>query len=138
MSDQQVQSNPEQAAWVREQFQKANGYLVEKGILTDQVLVKESRYLMPHVALWKFTERGTTEKVWAITGVCPTDHVDAKVAGDAREALKHFCLRWQLRADTILNDPKSDATQQKFANLLINHAEACYELVEQKDLWEGS
>lgn len=138
MSDQQAQNNPEQAAWVREQFQKANGYLVEKGILTDQVLVKESRYLMPHVALWKFTERGTTEKVWAITGVCPTDHVDAKVAGDAREALKHFCLRWQLRADTILNDPKSDTTHQKFANLLINHAEACYELVEQKDLWEGS
>lgn len=138
MSDQQVQSNPEQAAWVREQFQKANGYLVEKGILTDQVLVKESRYLMPHVALWKFTERGTTEKVWAITGVCPTDHVDAKAAANAREALKHFCLRWQLRADTILNDPKSDDTQQKFANLLINHAEACYELVEQEELWKGN
>ena len=85
MSDQQVQSNPEQAAWVREQFQKANGYLVEKGILTDQVLVKESRYLMPHVALWKFTERGTTEKVWAITGVCreisPKSHRYSTKAG---------------------------------------------------------
>ncbi|EGN75830.1 hypothetical protein A28LD_0881 [Idiomarina sp. A28L] len=136
MSEKQIESSPEQAAWVREQFQKANGYLVEKGILTDQVLVKESRYLIPHISLWKFTERGTTEKVWAVCGVCPTDHVDAAVAGNARDALKHFCLRWQLRADTILNDPKSDETQQKFAQLLISHAEACYELVEQESFWQ--
>lgn len=137
MSEEQVQSDPQQAAWVREQFQKANGYLVEKGIITDQVLVKESRYLMPHIAIWKFTERGTTEKVWAISGIVPTDHVDAKVANNARDALKHFCLRWQLRADNILNDANADATQQKFAALLIRHAEACYALVDNESFWEG-
>ncbi|MCL4410172.1 MAG: DUF4826 family protein [Firmicutes bacterium] len=131
----QAQANAEQATWVREHFQKANGYLVEKGLLTDKVLTKECRYLIPHLAIWKFTLRGSTDKVWAINGVCPSDYVDAGVAETARDALRHFSLRWQLRADNILNDANADETQQKFAQLLINHAEACYDIVEREDLW---
>ncbi|RUO22368.1 DUF4826 domain-containing protein [Aliidiomarina iranensis] len=137
MSEKQQESNPEQAAWVREHFQKANGYLAEKGILTDQVLVKESRYLIPHIALWKFSLRGSTDKVWAISGVCPTDHVNASVAGNARDALKHFCLSWQLRADKILTSENPDPTEKQFAELLIGHAEACYQLVLQDKFWEN-
>ncbi|RUO36520.1 DUF4826 family protein [Aliidiomarina sanyensis] len=135
MSQQAALSEQEMNNWVREQFQKANGYLAEKGILTDQVLTKESRYLAPHIAVWKFSLRGLTDKVWAISGVVPTDHVDAKVAKDARDALRHFSLRWQVRAEEILQSQPNE-TERKFAEVLVNHAEACYELVDNEQLWK--
>ncbi|TRW49770.1 DUF4826 family protein [Aliidiomarina halalkaliphila] len=137
MNNQPVMTEEEQNAWVREQFQKANGYLVEKGMITDQVLTKESLYLVPQIAVWKFTLKGVTDKVWAITGVVPTDHVDAKVAENPRDALRHFSLRWQLRAEEILQNERSDATERKFAEMLVVHAEACYGLVQNEELWQG-
>ncbi|WP_194755623.1 DUF4826 family protein [Aliidiomarina indica] len=137
MNDQPVMTEEQQNDWVREQFQKANGYLVEKGMITDQVLTKESLYLVPQIAVWKFTLKGVTEKVWAISGVVPTDHVDAKVAENPRDALRHFSLRWQLRAEEILNNKASDETQRKFAGMLIVHAEACYDLVQNDELWQS-
>lgn len=134
MSEQATFSEEEMNNWVREQFQKSNGYLAERGILTDQVLTKESRYLAPHIAVWKFTVRGVSERVWVISGVVPTDHVEAKVAATARDALRHFSLRWQVRADEILNSMPNE-TEKKFAEMLVTHAEACYDLVENESLW---
>ncbi|MBT4882928.1 MAG: DUF4826 family protein, partial [Glaciecola sp.] len=37
--------------WVREQFQRANKHLAENGVLFDSVVVEESRYLAPYVAV---------------------------------------------------------------------------------------
>ena len=40
-------SEEQRAEWVREQFQKANKFLAENGVLFDSVTTEESRYLMP-------------------------------------------------------------------------------------------
>lgn len=41
------------AQWVREQFQKANKHLAENGVLFESVVIEDSRYLAPMVAVWK-------------------------------------------------------------------------------------
>jgi len=132
----QPMTEEQQATWVRDQFQKANAYLAEKGILTERVLTKESRYLIPQIAIWKFDVQGTTEKTWAISGEVPTDHISANAAGTARDALRYFCYRWQLQADKILQEGDSaTATEKEFAALLVRNAESYYPLTEDEKMW---
>ncbi len=124
--------------WVRAQFQRANAYLAERGLITNVILTKESRYFVPHVALWKFTLQGLTEKVWAITGNdLPTDHIDASFAATPQDALRYFSYRWQLKADKILNsETPSDAEQKEFAEILIRSAEKIYPMSEDASMWK--
>lgn len=125
------------SAWVREHFQKANKYLAEQGIIVDRVLTKRCRYLVPLVAVWRFTTQDKKE-LWVINGDVPSDLVSAKVAENARDVLKHFALQWQLRADAIIQDPESetDAEQQRYASFLVGRAESLYEMTEQEALWK--
>lgn len=48
--------------WVREQFQKANRFLAEKGIVPAKVFAEECRYLAPLVALWKLESSMPSKK----------------------------------------------------------------------------
>ncbi|MCO4320639.1 DUF4826 family protein [Aliidiomarina quisquiliarum] len=132
MTEQEMQE------WVRAQFQRANAYLAERGLITNVILTKESRYFAPHLAVWKFTLQGLTEKVWAITGNdLPTDHIDASFAATPQDALRYFSYRWQLKADKILaSELPSDAKQQEFAQILIRSAEKIYPLSENPSLWQ--
>lgn len=125
--------------WVRTQFQAANKYLAENGIISDQVLTKESRYLIPHVAIWKFTTRDK-KKLWLVNGDVPTDVVGAQVAEDARSALRHFALQWQLKAQAIISDPNTatDVEKQKYVNYLVNRAENLYAVSDQENLWNSA
>lgn len=135
---QQPELTEEQAsAWVREQFQAANKYLAENGIITDRVLTKESRYLVPYVAVWKFTTQDRKE-LWLVNGDVPTDVVGAKAAKDAREALRHIAMQWQLKAQAIIDDPKAqqDAEQMKYASYLVSRAEGIHDAVQTESLWQ--
>ncbi len=137
MAEQQPQMTEAEASeWVRQQFQQANKFLAEKGILTDRVLTKESRYLVPHVAVWKFSTQDQVD-VWVVNGDVPSDVVGVNAAKSAREALRHFSLQWQIKADKILNDAKlsQDPEQQKYAKYLIQSAENLYQTTQVEDLW---
>lgn len=121
--------------WVNECFQECNKYLAQKGILTKKVLVDQSRYLAPIVALWKVkTQDG--KQLWVITGKVPADHVAASVSSDPRELLRHFSLTWQMKAQSILNQETVDKVQADFAQLLITRAEGLYQLFEDDKLWQ--
>ncbi|MDX1704976.1 DUF4826 family protein [Pseudidiomarina sp.] len=138
MAEQQPQMTEAEASeWVRLQFQRANKFLAEKGILTDRVLTKDSRYLVPHVAVWKFSTQDQVD-VWVVNGDVPSDVVGAGAAKTAREALRHFSLQWQIQADKILTDEKlsQDPEQQKYAKYLIQSAENLYQTTQVEDLWE--
>lgn len=136
---QQTTNNPEEQMqiWVRERFQECNKYLAEKGILADKVLVDESRYMAPLVALWKVKARDR-KVFWVITGQLPADHVPATIASDPRDVLRHFSMSWQLKADAILNAEQQDPVQQKFAALLIQRAEALYQLFNDDKYWQSA
>lgn len=133
---QQELTAEQSSQWVREHFQKANKYMAEKGILIDTVLHQESRYLVPLVAVWKMrSQKGKT--YWVITGDLPSDHVEVTAASNARDAIRDFSLRWQLKADQILNQANLDNTQRNFAHLMINRAENLYNVYDDDKLWGG-
>jgi len=128
----------EAAAWVKETFQAANKYLAEQGILSHRILTKESRYVAPVVAIWKF-ETNDGKFCWVINGDLPTDHVGEKAAATARDAMRHFALNWQLKAEAIFNDKSlaNDETQQAYAELLVSRSESLYALSDKNELWQN-
>lgn len=129
MTDEQV------SAWVREHFQAANKYLAEQGIISDQILSKDSRYLAPHVAVWKFNTQDK-KTLWVINGDVPTDVIGDKAAKDARDAMRYFALRWQMQAEGVLQQAQNDPEKQRYAHYLINRAENLYQLSTSNDLWQ--
>ena len=121
--------------WVRAQFQKANLFLAEQGVVMDTVAVQDSRYLPPFVAIWKINsiER---KSYWAITGDLPTDVMAFSGAANARDALRAFSLRWQMQAQQLMEAGVKDQTGADYVKLLINRAEQLYQLFEADDFWE--
>ncbi|MCC5824816.1 DUF4826 family protein [Alkalimonas sp.] len=126
----------QQSEWVRSQFQKANEYLASKGILPDQVVVTESRYLVPLVAVWRIKSQDRKE-FWVLTGDLPTDHMALSGAKNAKEAIRAFSFQWQLKAQQILDTQQGDKTQLDFANLLISRAHGLYDLFDNETIWQA-
>ncbi|EGM69756.1 DUF4826 family protein [Shewanella sp. HN-41] len=125
--------------WVRTQFQKANRFLAEKGVIPSKVLADESRYLAPYMAIWKMeSKRPTTKTYWVMSGDLPSDFVDVKVAATARDAVRHFSMMWQMQAENLVRSGATrDATQAKFAQLLVSRAESLYRMHNDDKLWNA-
>ena len=122
--------------WVRLQFQRANLHLAEQGIVIESVAVAESRYLPPLIAVWKI--HGLNKNVlWAISGDVPVDYLPVAVAADAREAIKHFSYRWQMKAQQIMDNGISDQTSADYVQLLVGRANMLYDLSESETLWQA-
>ena len=109
-------SDEERATWVREQFQKANKFLAENGVLFDSVVTEESRYLIPYLAVWKIKAMDS-KRYWVISGDLPSDYTSVDNAKDAKEALRHFAMHWQLKAENLINAKDADKTQKEFGAL---------------------
>ena len=130
----QANVEQQQAAWVREQFQKANKFMAEKGILPGKVVMKESRHLAPMIAIWKIEENGPRKRrYWVLSGDLPTDMVAESAAPNARELVRHFSLSWQMKAENLLQS--QDPTQQQMARLLINRAEGLGQMHRDDRIW---
>ena len=126
-------SDQERTIWVREQFQKAQKYLAEKGVITKSVSPETSRYLAPVIAVWKLNTNDN-QKVWVISGDVPCDHIVSTAADTVRESLRNFSMKWQMQAEGILQTT-NDPTQIKFAQYLVSRAEGLYQLFENDQLW---
>jgi len=133
MSDQKEMSPEEQNAWLREQYQSATKYLAAKGLITESVAEKESRYLVPLIAVWKLNLMDKS-KVWVIAGDVPTDHVSVDAAATARDALRQFSFKWQIQAESLMASGGEE--QKTFANHLIGRAEGLYNLFNNEELWQ--
>jgi len=120
--------------WTRDQYQAATKYLAEKGVVTHSVQDAESRSLAPLFAIWKLTSI-EGKSYWVLSGDLPKDHIGADMAPDAREAVRHFSLKWQMQAANLLKS--DDEEQHTFANLLVVRAERLYELCEHDPLWQS-
>lgn len=122
-------------AWVQAQFQKANQFLAQEGILFDSVITEQSRYLAPYLAVWKI--KAMDQKVyWVISGDLPTDVALAVNATDARDVLRYFSLQWQLKAENLeANNTQQDARQAEFVQLLRSRADSLYAFYENETLW---
>ncbi|MCL1048843.1 DUF4826 family protein [Shewanella abyssi] len=123
--------------WIRTQFQKANKFLAEKGILPSKVHADESRYLAPFVAIWKMeSKKPSKQTFWVMSGDLPSDYVDVNVAATARDAIRHFSMIWQMKAENIRRSSLvKDPAQAKFAELLISRAEGLYKMQADDKIW---
>ncbi len=125
----------QQQQWIKNQYQVATKYLAEKGVVTQSVQVEESRYLVPILALWKLTSIDGN-KFWVLCGDLPSDHSSVDVAPNAREALRHFSLKWQMQAENLLQAKNEE--QNEFAHLLIGRADGLYKLFNDESLWQAN
>ncbi|OKY27238.1 MULTISPECIES: DUF4826 family protein [Thalassotalea] len=135
MTEQRTMTEQEQQQWVREQYQAATKFLADRGLITKSVADKESRYLIPLMSVWKINLTDNTT-VWAISGDLPTDYSPVSVAGDAREAVRHFSLKWQLQAENLRKDKKEES--KRLAEHLISRAEDLYQLFDDNNVWQSS
>ncbi|MBU2892332.1 DUF4826 family protein [Colwellia sp. D2M02] len=134
MTQEVAMTTQEQQQWIKDQYQVATKYLAEKGLVTQSVTAEESRYLTPMIAIWKLTVTGGS-KYWVICGDLPTDHSSIDVATTARDALKHFSLKWQLQAENLLQSDNN--AQKNFAGFLISRAEGLYQVCDNESLWQA-
>ncbi len=123
----------QQQQWIREQYQVATKYLATQGLVTDSVVVEESRYLVPIMSIWKLKALDGCY-FWVICGDLPSDHNAFDAAPNAREAVRHFSFKWQMQADNLLKT--GDKEQEGFAKLLIGRAEGLYDMYQQEKLWD--
>ena len=128
-------SQEQLSEWVREQFQRANKHLAEKGVLFDTVSTEESRYLAPYIAVWKI-KAIDGQFFWVISGDVPADFMPYESEKTARDSLSAFSMRWQLQAENILQNGLNDQTQKDFAQLLITKAEDIYGLFANDKIWQ--
>lgn len=123
------------STWVREQFQRANKHLAERGILFESVVTEESRYLAPYAAVWRIRAQDK-KSYWVVSGDLPADAVPLEAAETAREAMKRFSYAWQMQAENITRSGTNDQAQLDFAALLIKKANMLYELSVDKKIWQ--
>ncbi|MEW9796675.1 DUF4826 family protein [Alteromonas sp. CYL-A6] len=121
-------------AWIKEQFQRANKHLAENGVLFDTVVADASKYLIPYLSVWKIKST-ENKQYWVISGDLPTDFMLASNAKDAREAIRHFSMSWQMKAESIRQTMPGDETQMRFAALLENKAMNLFNVHESEHLW---
>lgn len=135
MTDTTIENQEQLSAWVREQFQRANKYLAEQGILFDSVVTEDSRYLAPHFAVWKI--KSTDDQYfWVTSGQVICDAIAFENASTARAAIKHFSFCWQAKAENIRLQSKQDQEQLATAAQLIKDAELLYALQADDKIWD--
>ena len=68
--EEQAEAQKQSVIWQRECFQNAQKHLAEKGVIPQTVVEKESRFIAPLVAIWKFKAQNG-KSYWVITGRLP-------------------------------------------------------------------
>lgn len=135
MTDITIENQEQLSSWVKEQFQRANKYLAEQGILFDSVVTEESRYLAPYFAVWKM-KSSEGKYFWVTSGNVSCDAMAFENAPTARDAIKHFSFSWQAKAENIRVHVQPDRQQLAIAERLIKDAELLYEIQLREEVWQ--
>jgi hypothetical protein len=131
--------------WTQAEYARARTHVANLGWQNVDVMQSESRVLPPLVALWRLHGKldGKIQEGWVITGQdVPIDHIPLSAAGDARAAMKHFFMTYQLKAARLeqglaAGKPEvgSQELQQQYIASLIRTADRLNTLVNTESLW---
>jgi hypothetical protein len=128
--------------WNQNEFVKIQKYCVSKGVEPKRIKQASSQVIPPVLGIWYMESTTKGEDYWIISGKLPTDMSSAKVAKNAREALRHFSMNWQLKAanlEAALAEGKQTTidreTQEKYINELSVKAETIYAIAQDEKLW---
>jgi uncharacterized protein DUF4826 len=128
--------------WAREQLQACGEYVQQQGLITSEAKARAG-WAMPGRVFVGLVTSGLNPDLsyWVITGPdTMPDHVEAGIAKTARDAVRHFALRWQLhgaQAETIEGETTTDEAADWSAKgaELAKRAEALYAFTQDDGLW---
>jgi Domain of unknown function (DUF4826) len=126
-----ISSPAEQQAWLRSRLDSAVQELIASGIFRSATIEVKPAWVAPgHYLIGKAREAGDDRSFrWFIRGEGGNlDHVPGDAAATAREAARHFSLKWHLDATRSV---EADAAA------LIKRAELLYALVDDERFWQG-
>ena len=137
---------PPASGWAREILDKAVGDLEALGIFADELVEARPVWSLPDkVMIGQIrvaSEPGSFR--WIICGDLPTDHISSSAAANAREAMRHFSLKWQLDAaryeDPATRKQHGLDESKDWAGMtrqLVAKAEELYAIAENDGLWRA-
>ncbi len=141
-SDETANMDKDIAKWQQEEYSKLLKYCNRNNLGFVTINQPKSAILPPVVAVWNIESQETKARYWLISGDLPTDHIPEDSAINAKESIRNFALRWQLKAENILinieaNHDKTEEREKKkkFAELLISRADGLYDICNKEELW---
>jgi len=116
--------------WIRESLDGAVETVMASGIISEQIAEARPVWSVePKVLIGQIRVASEPKSfIWIICGDFPTDCLPSSAAPNARDAARHFSLKWQM-----------DATRQTdvaATTLLTDKAEELYDIVEEDGLWQ--
>jgi len=132
------------AEWVKGQLQGMGDHARSSDLFQEEAL-GHAVWTLPHRLfigrIWPKSDK--SRAYWVISGIdIPTDHIEASLAETAREAARHFSLKWQLQGGRLGGLDNSDDISaadevdwQRVAQRLQAQAEGLYALVENEEIW---
>jgi len=116
--------------WVKKSFDGAVENLLKRGVADSLLVEAKPEWMLPfQILIGKMRDREQPGKfLWFICGDTPTDCIPGSSAATAREAARHFALKWQLDASRAGSLDEG----------LSVKAGSLYELVEEDSFWVQS
>ncbi|MGB5622978.1 MAG: DUF4826 family protein [Gammaproteobacteria bacterium] len=130
--------------WTKSQLQNMAQHIRNSDLFEDEVM-GHAVWTLPHRLFigkaWSRSDRNRA--YWVISGVdIPSDHLELDVAETARDAARHFVMKWQLQSARLeqLGEKgdapgEEDVDWRQVANGLRGQAEGLYGLVEKEEIW---
>jgi hypothetical protein len=130
--------------WARATLANVVQEIMDEGVIDSPLLESRPAWTKPfEIVIGKLRDQGQqAEFLWVIGGSVPVDCVHSGVASSARDAARHFSMKWQLEAARLENpaelkrlglDPATD--WQAEAEALIAKAEYLYAVVDDDRFW---
>lgn len=142
-SDEELQAYAE---WTKGQINGMADHIRSSDLFQDEI-VGHAVWTLPHQLFigkaWSKADK--SKSYWIISGEnVPTDHIDVAMATTAREAAKHFSMKWQMQSARLeqlgnaddAGESSDDVDWTQVAGGLQAQAEALYGLVENDEAWK--
>ena len=134
----------ENKQWLINEKAKMLKYCKNKELGADRLLDNHYAGLAPYFALWAVENRKEHKKYWVITGDLPNDHLPFEVADSPRDAMRHFSMSWQLKAEKMQhkldnNDLLVGTPEQhmEMIKLLQDRATNLYSICADDRIWQN-
>lgn len=136
--------------WAQELMQAMAKHLAVAGLVVKDEVRIEARWHYPfRILVAQGWGRNTPDdRFWLIGGDVPLDHVESRAAADARAALRHFALRWQVQGARVRSGDRDLQPGDQRSELRVNwtevgdtlarNAEFIYALAEDDRNWEST
>jgi uncharacterized protein DUF4826 len=133
-------------SWYKPLLDSAVKEMVRIKAITGVAVQASPTWMLPHEILiakvWGVNQE--SDFVWSISiDKFIADYVAGTVASTAREAARHFSLKWQMDANRLLDMEenkapiaKPDIDLKAYSKRLIQYAETLYDLADRDESWE--